>query len=119
MKASSSRRTRFVEVDLFRDLGFDGAEGANLRIRSELMIAVRRLIEDRGLTQEQAAELFGVTQPRVSDVVRGHIDKFTIDALVKMAAKAGLEVEVTVLGPAAIRRGRQIRSQEPRPGTTG
>jgi predicted XRE-type DNA-binding protein len=71
----------FVKVDVFRDLGSDGPEGANLRIRSELMIAVRRMIEDRGLTQEQAAELFGVTQPRVSDVVRGHIDRFTIDAL--------------------------------------
>ena len=102
MKARSKRRTRFVEVDIFRDLGFDGAEGTNLRIRSELMIAVMRLIDERGLTQEQAAELFGVTQPRVSDVVRGHIDKFTIDALVKMLASAGLEVDVTVSHSAVV-----------------
>jgi predicted XRE-type DNA-binding protein len=100
MKTGNKGRSRFVEVDIFRDLGIDGAEGTNLRIRSALMIAVTRLIEDRGLTQEQAAELFDVTQPRVSDVVRGHIDKFTIDALVKMLAKAGLEVDVTVSDPA-------------------
>ena len=106
MKTSSNRRTRFVEVDIFRDLGIDGAEGTNLRIRSDLMIAVRQLIEDRGLTQEEAAELFGVTQPRVSDVVRGHIEKFTIDALVKMLAKAGLDVDVTVSEPAAARARR-------------
>jgi predicted XRE-type DNA-binding protein len=97
------RRTRFVEVDIFRDLGIDGAEGTNLRIRSALMIEVTRLIEDRGLTQDQAAELFDVTQPRVSDVVRGHIDKFTIDALVKMLASAGLEVDVTVSHSAAVK----------------
>jgi predicted XRE-type DNA-binding protein len=102
MRAPSNRRTRFIEVDIFRDLGIDGAEGTNLRIRSHLMIEVRRLIDDRGLTQEQAAELFDVTQPRVSDVVRGHIDKFTIDALVKMLAKAGLEVDVTVSDPATV-----------------
>lgn len=102
MRTSRNRRTRFVEVDIFRDLGIDGAEGTNLRIRSALMIRVRRLIDERGLTQEQAAELFDVTQPRVSDVVRGHIDKFTIDALVKMLAKAGLEVDVTVSDPADV-----------------
>jgi predicted XRE-type DNA-binding protein len=96
------RRTRFVEVDIFRDLGIDGAEGTNLRIRSALMIEVTRLIEDRGLTQEQAAESFEVTQPRVSDVVRGHIDMFTIDALVRMLAEAGMEVDVTVSDAATV-----------------
>ena len=103
MRESSKRKPVLVEVDIFRDLGFDGAEGASLRIRSELMIAVQRMVDERGLTQDQAAELFGVTQPRVSDVVRGHIDKFTIDALVKMLASAGLEVEVTVSHSAAVK----------------
>lgn len=49
-----------------------------------------------GLTQEQAAKLMGVTRPRISDVIRGKIDKFTIDALVDMLAKAGHHIVVTV-----------------------
>lgn len=53
----------------FRDFGFAPVEAENLRIRSELMIQIRRLIEERKLTQAAAAKLFGVTQPRVSDLV--------------------------------------------------
>jgi predicted XRE-type DNA-binding protein len=60
------------------------------------MIQLRRLIERRRMTQSAAARLFGVTQPRVSDLVRGRIDLFSIDALVKMLAEAGVAVRVVV-----------------------
>jgi predicted XRE-type DNA-binding protein len=84
--------------NVFEDLGFEPDEAHNLMIRSELMIAITRLIDRRGITQRQAADLFGVTQPRVSDVVRGKIELFTIDALVKMLSAAGVKVRVVVSG---------------------
>lgn len=80
--------------NVFTDLGFSEAEAEHLRIRSTLMIGVRKLIEDRQLTQAEAAKLFGVTQPRISNLVRGRIDLFSIDTLVDMLARAGIHVEV-------------------------
>ncbi len=82
--------------NVFRDIGFDAQEAENLRLRSELMIQVRKLIERRDLTQAAAAKLFGVTQPRVSDLVRGRIDLFSIDMLVNMLARAGVQVRLVV-----------------------
>lgn len=82
--------------NVFRDLGFAPEEAKNLRIRSELMIQLRKLIGRRRLTQAAAAELFGVTQPRVSNLVRGRIDLFSIDMLVKMLAHADVEVRLVV-----------------------
>lgn len=72
--------------NVFTDLGFNEEEAEHLRIRSTLMIEVRKLIEERKLTQAGAAKLMGVTQPRISDLVRGRIDLFSIDALVGMLA---------------------------------
>ena len=82
--------------NVFADLGFSGEEAENLKIRSSLMIAISRIIESRGLKQNQAAKLFGVAQPRISDLTRGKIDVFTIDSLINMLAHAGIRVEVTV-----------------------
>jgi predicted XRE-type DNA-binding protein len=76
--------------NVFRDLGFSAEEATHLKIRSDLMIRLTKLIEARGLTQAQAAELFGVTQPRVSDLVRGKIDRFSIDTLIAMLGHAGV-----------------------------
>ena len=70
-------------------------EAENLRIRSELMTQLEKLIERKGLTQTAAARLLGVSQPRVSDLVRGRIELFSIDMLVNMLAKAGVRVAVT------------------------
>jgi predicted XRE-type DNA-binding protein len=81
--------------NVFRDLGFPPVEAENLRIRSELMIRLEKLIEREGLTQTAAARLLGVSQPRVSDLVRGRIELFSIDTLVNMLAKAGIRVTVT------------------------
>jgi predicted XRE-type DNA-binding protein len=92
-QAKRSRRT------LFQDVGFERAEAAHLQIRSELMVQLSHVIEASGLTQAAVAKLLGVTQPRVSDVVRGRIELFSIDALVNMLGRAGLRVGLTVAEP--------------------
>lgn len=82
--------------NVFRDLGFSKEEAENLKIRTDLMIRLSKLIETRRLTQAQAASLFSVTQPRISDLVRGKIDRFSIDTLVAMLGHAGVRVHVVV-----------------------
>ena len=67
-----------------------------MKLRSELMMALKKHIARTEMSQAQAAKLFGVTQPRVSDLMRGKINLFGIDALVNMAAAAGLHVEIRV-----------------------
>ncbi len=82
--------------NVFRDLGFSQEEAENLKIRTDLMIRLSKLIETRRLTQAQAAHLCKVTQPRISDLVRGKIDRFSIDTLVAMLGHAGVRVQVVV-----------------------
>ena len=77
------------------------AEAANMKARSSLMIAIRDVIEGWQLTQAEAASRLGVTQPRLNDLLRGRIDKFSLDALMILAAGAGLTVEWRVGKPAA------------------
>ncbi len=86
--------------NVFRDLGFDREEAEHLRLRSDLMIEIRKVIEARGLTQAAAGALFGVSQPRISDLVRGKIDLFSIDTLIDMLAHAGVRVSFVVKGKA-------------------
>jgi predicted XRE-type DNA-binding protein len=83
-------------ANIFLDLGFPPEEAENLRIRSDLMIQIIRMIRGGGLKQKKAAELFGVSQPRISELMRGRINEFTIDSLVNMLAHAGVTVELTV-----------------------
>ncbi len=71
-------------------------QAENMRLRSALMRSLREHIMTQGMTQAQAAKLFGVTQPRVSDLMRGRIDLFAIDTLVNMLGAAGLRVELRV-----------------------
>ena len=82
--------------NVFRDLGFSKQEAENLKIRTDLMIRLSKLIETRQLTQAQAASLFEVTQPRISDLVRGKIDRFSIDTLIAMLCHAGVPVQIVV-----------------------
>ena len=85
---------RFASVwDAIEDTA---TEALNMKLRSELMLALGDHIARTGMSQAQAAQLFGVTQPRVSDLMRGKINLFGIDALVNMAAAAGLQVEMRV-----------------------
>ncbi len=72
------------------------AQAENMRLRSALMMALKDHITREGLSQSQAAKTFGVTQPRVSDLMRGKIELFGLDSLVNMAAAAGLRVEMRV-----------------------
>ena len=87
--------------NVFQDLGFDGAEAENLKLRSQLMRELDTLIHKNRLTQSEAAELLGIHQSRVSDLVRGKIDRFSIDMLVKLLAKTGRRVEIKVKRQAA------------------
>lgn len=86
--------TRFESVwDAIEDTP---AQAENMKLRSSLMLALKEQIAAERLTQEQAAKKFGVTQPRVSDLVRGRIELFGIDTLVNMLACAGLHVELHI-----------------------
>ena len=89
-------RIRRSSGNVFRDLGFSGEEAENLKMRTDLMIQLSKVIQARRLTQAEAADLFGVTQPRVSDLVRGKIDRFSIDTLVAMLGHAGVRVQIVV-----------------------
>lgn len=72
-------------------------EAENMRLRSELMMALKNHLARTSMSQAQAAAMFGVTQPRISDLVRGKINLFGLDALVNMATAAGLQVELRIL----------------------
>lgn len=72
-------------------------EAENMKLRSALMMALKNHIASHGLSQTQAAQLYRVTQPRISDLMRGKINLFGLDALIKMATAAGLRVEMRLL----------------------
>ena len=91
-----AKEIRKSSGNVFTDLGFDAEEAENLRVRSELMVAIAKLIEKRGLTQAEAAKLLGVTQPRISDLTRGKIDRFSVDTLIAMLGRAGMHVRLTM-----------------------
>jgi predicted XRE-type DNA-binding protein len=82
--------------NVFSDIGFPPEEAQNLHLRSELMTRVERFVKRSGVTQAEAARALGVTQPRLNDLLRGKIDKFSLDALVNMLGHAGMRVELRV-----------------------
>ena len=82
--------------NVFADLGFDAGESASLLLRSNLMNALEQRLDELGLNQSQAAKVLGVSQPRISDLARGKIDRFSVDSLVKMLARAGVEVRISL-----------------------
>jgi len=98
MKDTDTSVTHVTPADgnIFADLGFEPAEAAKLKIKSGLMIEIRQWVETSGLRQLEAAQILKVSRPRLSDVMRGKIGKFTIDALVDMLENAGLHVTVHV-----------------------
>lgn len=83
-----------VGGNIFTDLNLPDAE--NLKLRAELMIAVRKWVEDSGLTQSKAAKELKTTQPRLNDLLKGRYERFTIDRLVKMLDAVGLHVSISV-----------------------
>jgi predicted XRE-type DNA-binding protein len=84
-----------ADGNVFADIGFGPEEAENLLVRSHLMIEITGMIRERGLKQKQAAALFGVSQPRISDLKRGKIDEFSIDSLVNMLGHAGIRIDMT------------------------
>jgi predicted XRE-type DNA-binding protein len=82
--------------NVFRDLGFRRKEAEHLLVRADLMIQVQKLITSRCLKQREAAKVLKVSQPRVSDLLRGRIDLFSPDALIDMLARLGVRVRLSV-----------------------
>jgi predicted XRE-type DNA-binding protein len=82
--------------NVFRDIGFSSDEADHLRIRSELMAKVQKVIMAGGLKQAEAAELLDVSQPRVSDLMRGRIDLFNVETLIDMLAKLGVRTKLVL-----------------------
>ncbi|MBS0368448.1 MAG: XRE family transcriptional regulator [Proteobacteria bacterium] len=82
--------------NVFADLGFSAEEATLLNLRAGLMVSLREAIAENGWTQQQAAERLGIGQSRVSDLVRGKYDKFSLDMLVTLATRAGKHVELAV-----------------------
>jgi len=89
-------KTSHRSTDVFADLDFTPAEAQNLRIRSAMMRALIDFVRNNKLTQARAARLLGVSQPRISDLMRGRINLFSIDNLVNLLAAAGLRVDLKV-----------------------
>ena len=92
----------------FVDCGFPPAEAENLRIRAKMMMALTGYIQARKITQSRAAKIMGVSQPRISDLVRGKIGLFTIDTLVNMVTAAGLKVNVGITAGRPRTKNKQV-----------
>ena len=99
MKATTSTTITKSSGSVFGDLGFSPAESRNLHLRSQVMTALRKFIEKERLSQADAAALLNVTQPRISDLTRGKISRFSLDTLVNMLTDAGLEVDLRIKQP--------------------
>src|SRR3989338_4603490 len=92
MPRKSSLKVTPSTGNVFRDLGFPAEEAEHLLIRADLLIQLQKVLAARGLTQAKAAKLLRVTQPRVSDLLRGRIDLFSTDSLIDMLARLGVHV---------------------------
>lgn len=82
--------------NVFRDLGFRREEAEHLLVRADLMIEVQKIIASRRLKQSAVAKVLRVSQPRVSDLLRGRIDLFSTDALIDMLTRLGARVRLSV-----------------------
>jgi predicted XRE-type DNA-binding protein len=100
MKTSDPRLTdtRITESsgNVFIDLGFDEAEARIMALRVELMVQLRKQLNKQGLTQVQVAKQLGLTQPRVSALLKGVWKDFSIDMLLTLAARMGLQPHLTL-----------------------
>ena len=74
----------------------DQVQAANLKLRSQLMMKVSEYVKQSGLTQAEAAKMLGTTQPRLNDVLKGRIEKCTVDRLVNMLAAVGYKVKMDI-----------------------
>jgi predicted XRE-type DNA-binding protein len=93
MEKAKPRLTR-SSGNVFRDLGFAAGDAEHLAIRADLMIQIEKALKSRGLKQAAAARIMQVTQPRVSDLLRGRLDLFSTDTLIDMLARLGIRVRL-------------------------
>jgi predicted XRE-type DNA-binding protein len=93
-----SRKLKIVRGsgNVFIDLGFDKVEAENLKMRSDLMIRIVEFHRKSGMTQAAAAKALGLTQPRLNALLKGKIGQFSLDALVNIASRAGMNVRLVV-----------------------
>lgn len=91
---SGNARQKRSSGNVFRDLGFSSEEAEHLEIRAALMIQIEKAIKARGLKQAEAAKIMRVSQPRISDLLRGRIDLFSTDTLIDMLARLGVRVRL-------------------------
>jgi predicted XRE-type DNA-binding protein len=98
MKAVAAKKpvVRRSSGNVFEDIGFPKPEAERLRIMAELAIQIERYIEFHKLTQSQAAQRFGITQPRMNTLLRGKFHLFSIDSLIEMLARAGITVTLKI-----------------------
>jgi predicted XRE-type DNA-binding protein len=80
--------------NVFRDLGFPPGKAEHLLVRADLMIRLQKELAPRGLKQAQAAKLLGISQPRISDLLRGRVGLFSADSLIDMLARLGIKVRL-------------------------
>jgi predicted XRE-type DNA-binding protein len=88
-------------VNVWDAIAETAEEAANLRLREEVAIALRRVVEGWETTQAQAARRLGVTQPRLNDLLRGRLERFSLDTLIGLAERAGLAVRIEISRAAA------------------
>lgn len=94
-------KTQKGSGNVFKDIGFSDEEAANLEARSNLMSALQRVIKKLNLPQAQVAKMLGVKPPRVSELMNGRIDKFSLDLLVLYLSRLGRTIEFHVTKKAA------------------
>lgn len=81
--------SKTTQGNVFKDIGFSDEEAAALAMRVDLAVEIEKFVRRKNLTQTKAAKYFDVPQPKISKILRGKIDEFSIDYLVKMVAKTG------------------------------
>lgn len=94
MKKTTRKSAKGSSSNIFVELGFEPHEAAVMLLRCELAEALRKWIDREGITQAQAAERLGVSQPRISEIARNKVHKLSLDYLVGLCAKAGVAVKV-------------------------
>jgi len=87
--------------NVFADLGFEPEEAMNLKVRADLMLDLQAYIRTQGWSQKEAAAFLGETQPRISNLMNGEIGRFSVDKLINLLGKIGMEVKVEVFAKAA------------------
>lgn len=95
-KPTASPKNKHNVQNVFIDLGFPYNEAVNILARLELMIAIEKIIVTNGWTQQEAAHLLGISQPRVCALMNSNSDKFTVDMLIKLLNRLGKRVTISI-----------------------